>query len=39
MFTLRMHVEVENEEGSTNMPYKMYGIIHNLHSIKTTQQI
>ena len=36
-----MHVEVDNEEGSTvrlykSMPYKMYGIMHNLRSIKTT---
>ena len=41
---LRMHVEVDNEEGSTihlykSMPYEMYGIMHNLHNIKTTQRI
>ena len=39
-----MHPEVDNEEGSTiplykSMPYKMYGIMHNLCNIKTTQQI
>ena len=33
-------MEVDNEEGSTiclyrSMPYKMYGIVHNLHGIKT----
>ena len=37
-------VHVDNEEGSTirlykSIPYKMYGIMHNLHNIKTTQQI
>ena len=46
MFELRMHPEVDNEEGSTiyaynykSMPYKMYEIMHNLCNIKTTQQI
>ena len=39
---LRMHAEVDNEEGSTirlytSMPYNL--IMHNLHNIKTTKQI
>ena len=44
-FTLGMHPEVDNEEGSTticlykSMPYKIYGIMHNLCNIKTTQRI
>ena len=45
MFVLRMHAEVDNEEGSTirlymykSMPYKMYGIMLNLHSAKTLQR-
>ena len=44
MFELRMHAEVDNEEGSTIhlykvCHYKMYGIMHNLRDIKTTQSI
>ena len=50
MFQLRMHAEaeVDTEEGSAiclhviikvRMSYKMYGIMHNLSGIKTTQQI
>ena len=39
-----MHAEVDNEEGSTihlykSMPYKMYGIMYNLHSAKAMQRI
>ena len=41
---MRMHPEVDNEEGSTirlykSIPYKMYGIMHNLRNIKTTERI
>ena len=39
-----MQPEVDNEEGSTirlyeSMSYKMYGIMHNLCNMKTTQRI
>ena len=41
---MRMHLEVDNEEGSAiclykSMPYKIYGIKHDLRNIKTTQGI
>ena len=44
---LRIHVEVDNEEGGTiglfhavkSLIYKCMGLIHNLHSTKTMQQI
>ena len=44
VFALRMHADVDNEEGSTicrykSMPYKMHGVMHNLCSVKTIQRI